>query len=131
MGERHGQQQASDHGRAVNDGVSALGNNGVEPLSGHSSGHADQRDHQAPPAQHYGAHTQGRQQSDDHIQHDPPGGEISPNMGRRSNRQIHLFAASLNIFLPRRNFSTRGSLPGQVKAQQPHSMQSIRFKRSS
>ena len=56
---------------------------------------------------------------------------VERNMGRGSNGQIHFFAASFRSFLPLRKVSTRGSLPGQVNAQLPHSMQSIKCSRSS
>ena len=131
MGQGHGQQNAGDHGRTVHDGVSALGQLAVQPLRSDGRTDADGGNEDHPEAELPQAHCQCRQQCQNHIQHDAVGAEITADMRRRSNSQFHFALASLTICLPFRNRSTRGSLPGQVNAQLPHSMQSRIFRRFS
>ena len=112
-------------------GLAGLGQQAVKIFGNDGTGNANQSHQRCADTQHAGAYDQSRQQSQHHIQHDPVGAEIAPNMGRRSNCQFHFAFASLNICLPLRKRSTKGSLPGQVNAQLPHSMQSSRCSRSS
>ena len=124
VGKGHGQQQAGHQGGAVQGGVSAFGDKTPEPFSGNGGGHTDQCNQQRPQAKDADTDDQRRKQGKHHIQHDPVGAKVSPDVRRRSNGQFHFALASLTICLPLRKRSTRGSLPGQVNAQLPHSMQS-------
>ena len=138
-GQGHGKEHAGDQSGSINDGIAALGKQAIQVLCHHSRSHGDQGHQQRPEAQDYSTYDQSRNQRQYHIQHQPAGAEVSTNMRRRSDYQIHFFSsfaffsaiAALSIPLPLRNCSTKGSLPGQVNAQQPHSMQSSRWSRWS
>ena len=140
-GGRKGQckEQPRDQCRAVRQGIPLPGCQRIESLRRHSSRQGYEYDTQRPDTQYDHARSQCRHQSDHHIQHQTAGPEITANMRRRSDSQFHFFSsfaflsaiADRTSALPVRKLSTRGSLPGQVKAQQPHSMQSKMCSRSS
>lgn len=124
-GQGQGKEQPRDQGGAVGEGIAPVGKAGIEPFRCQGGGHGDRRHPQGPHSQHPGTHGQRGNQGNHHIQHQAAGFEVPPDVGRRSYRQIHFLAASFSICLPARMVSTRGSFPGQVKAQLPHSIQSV------
>ena len=124
---RHGKKQTGDHSGTVHDSIPGPGHHMIQPLGHNGRSYTDQCDHGGTIAKADDTNEKCRDQCKNDIQHDAVSPEITADMRRRSNSQFHLIFASLTACLPLRKVSTRGSLPGQVKAQLPHSMQSSKL----
>lgn len=83
-----GQQHTGDHGgQIVHRGIQ-VHELPVTPLEEHAARHADQRDHQRPEAEEIHAAAEGREQGDQHVPHDRPGGHGGMGVGRAGNGQL-------------------------------------------
>ena len=112
-GQRQGQQQPGDQGGAVGQGVILPQDQPQQPLPRQGGQHTHRRHQRGPEALDDHARDQGGQQGDHHVQHQPGGGVLPPDVGGRAHRQIH-FAPSFIARLPARKPCTRGTLPGQA-----------------